>query len=49
MGAESKRRILEALPADWSFEGKRILDFGCGAGCASPTRTTVSTSGGRSK
>ena len=32
MGAESKRRILEVLPADWSFEGKRILDFGCGAG-----------------
>ena len=24
--------ILELLPDDWSFEGKRVLDFGCGAG-----------------
>jgi SAM-dependent methyltransferase len=24
--------VLEVLPADWSFRGKRVLDFGCGAG-----------------
>jgi 2-polyprenyl-3-methyl-5-hydroxy-6-metoxy-1,4-benzoquinol methylase len=24
--------ILAALPEDWTFAGKRILDFGCGAG-----------------
>ena len=32
MGAESKRRLLAALPATWGVEGKRVLDFGCGAG-----------------
>jgi len=31
-GAETKRALLEILPAEWSFEGKRVLDFGCGAG-----------------
>ncbi len=25
-------QLIEALPEGWSFEGKRILDFGCGAG-----------------
>ena len=29
----SQRRTLERLlPADWSFEGKSVLDFGCGTG-----------------
>jgi SAM-dependent methyltransferase len=32
MGAETKTAILRMLPDDWSFEGKRVLDFGCGAG-----------------
>jgi SAM-dependent methyltransferase len=32
LGAETRRSLLELLPPDWSFEGKRVLDFGCGAG-----------------
>ena len=32
MGRESRDAIVERLPADWDFSGKRILDFGCGAG-----------------
>jgi SAM-dependent methyltransferase len=32
MGAQTKRAITSLLPDDWSFEGKRVLDFGCGAG-----------------
>jgi SAM-dependent methyltransferase len=32
LGAEAKRALLELLPQDWSFTGKRALDFGCGAG-----------------
>jgi SAM-dependent methyltransferase len=31
-GAAARRRIEALLPVDWSFEGKRVLDFGCGAG-----------------
>ena len=31
-GGELKQRILALLPEDWSFEGKRVLDFGCGIG-----------------
>ena len=31
-GRERKAGITEALPDDWSFEGRRVLDFGCGAG-----------------
>ena len=27
-----KQEVLDLLPADWSFEGKSVLDFGCGAG-----------------
>ncbi len=27
-----RQAILAALPADWSFAGARVLDFGCGAG-----------------
>jgi SAM-dependent methyltransferase len=32
LGRESHDQIVSMLPADWSFEGKRILDFGCGSG-----------------
>jgi SAM-dependent methyltransferase len=32
MGSQTKRAITSLLPDDWSFEGKRVLDFGCGAG-----------------
>jgi SAM-dependent methyltransferase len=32
LGAQTKRQIVELLPDDWSFEGKRVLDFGSGAG-----------------
>jgi SAM-dependent methyltransferase len=31
-GLETKRSLLELLPDDWSFDGKRVLEFGCGAG-----------------
>ena len=32
MGAQTKTGLLGLLPDDWSFEGTRVLDFGCGAG-----------------
>src|SRR3954470_7712200 len=32
LGKQTKDKILEVLPDGWSFEGKRIYDFGCGAG-----------------
>jgi SAM-dependent methyltransferase len=32
VGGELKAQILDILPADWSFQGTRVLDFGCGAG-----------------
>jgi SAM-dependent methyltransferase len=31
-GAHHRRRIEELLGPDWTWEGKRVLDFGCGAG-----------------
>jgi SAM-dependent methyltransferase len=31
-GALVRERIERMLPAEWSFEGKRVLDFGCGSG-----------------
>jgi SAM-dependent methyltransferase len=31
-GAEARAAITQMLPTDWSFDGKRVLDFGCGAG-----------------
>lgn len=31
-GPETKRALVGLLPDDWSFEGKRVLDFGCGDG-----------------
>jgi SAM-dependent methyltransferase len=32
LGPETRTAILELLPADWCFDGKRVMDFGCGAG-----------------
>jgi SAM-dependent methyltransferase len=32
LGAETRDALLDLLPNDWFFEGKRVLDFGCGAG-----------------
>ncbi len=31
-GAEARQALEAMLPAEWSFQGKRVLDFGCGAG-----------------
>jgi SAM-dependent methyltransferase len=31
-GAQHRRLIERALPPDWSWKGKRVLDFGCGSG-----------------
>jgi SAM-dependent methyltransferase len=31
-GRAIREEILRLLPAGWSFEGKKVLDFGCGAG-----------------
>jgi SAM-dependent methyltransferase len=31
-GAETRDEILSRLPSDWTFEGRTVLDFGCGAG-----------------
>ena len=44
IGAGTREYLLKVLPDDWSFAGKRVLDFGCGAGgrfatsCARPRR-----------
>jgi SAM-dependent methyltransferase len=32
LGPETKTALLDLLGDDWRFEGKRVLDFGCGAG-----------------
>jgi SAM-dependent methyltransferase len=32
VGASGRAFIEELLPDDWSWDGKRVLDFGCGAG-----------------
>ena len=32
LGRRTREDILEALPNGWGFEGKAVLDFGCGAG-----------------
>jgi SAM-dependent methyltransferase len=32
VGRHCRARIDRLLPADWSWEGRRVLDFGCGAG-----------------
>jgi SAM-dependent methyltransferase len=31
-GPETKDAVVELLPDGWTFEGKRVLDFGCGPG-----------------
>jgi SAM-dependent methyltransferase len=31
-GSLHRRDIVRILPDEWSFDGKRVLDFGCGAG-----------------
>jgi SAM-dependent methyltransferase len=32
IGRHSRERIERLLPPDWSWQGKHVLDFGCGAG-----------------
>ena len=32
LGAGTKAELLAALPEGWSFAGRQVLDFGCGAG-----------------
>lgn len=32
LGPETRSAILDLLPEGWSFAGKRVMDFGCGAG-----------------
>lgn len=32
LGRGTRDGIVKQLPSDWTFSGKRILDFGCGAG-----------------
>jgi len=32
IGRNARAEILNLLPPGWTFEGKRVLDFGCGAG-----------------
>lgn len=43
LGAETREGIVEALPSDWTFRGKRVLDFGCGAGRTLRHFTTEAT------
>ncbi len=31
-GRVTRERLEHLLPSDWSWDGKRVLDFGCGAG-----------------
>jgi SAM-dependent methyltransferase len=31
-GRATRDQIVSMLPTEWSFEGRRVLDFGCGAG-----------------
>ncbi len=32
VGRDSRATILELLGSEWTFQGRRVLDFGCGAG-----------------
>jgi SAM-dependent methyltransferase len=32
LGRETRDGIVKRLPSNWTFHGKRVLDFGCGAG-----------------
>jgi SAM-dependent methyltransferase len=44
LGAEAKAALLALLGDDWSFDGKRVLDFGCGAGRTLRQFTSEATS-----
>ena len=45
LGAETRTRLYDLLPDDWTFEGKRVLDFGCGPGRTLRQFTEESTRG----
>ena len=32
LGDDARRRIVDMLPDGWTFDGRRVLDFGCGPG-----------------
>ena len=32
LGKSARQSVIESLPGGWTFDGKRVLDFGCGAG-----------------
>lgn len=32
LGAQTREAVVRHLPAEWSWGGRRVLDFGCGAG-----------------
>jgi sulfur-carrier protein len=32
LGPETKSALIDLLPDDWDFRGKRVMDFGCGPG-----------------
>lgn len=32
VGRAERTHLLRLVPSEWSFEGKRVLDFGCGSG-----------------
>jgi SAM-dependent methyltransferase len=32
LGKAARQSVIESLPGGWTFDGKRVLDFGCGAG-----------------
>src|SRR4051794_13810447 len=32
LGRKARDHVVEALPEEWTFHGKRVLEFGCGAG-----------------
>ncbi len=32
LGVAIRDQIVEVLPPDWSLDGRRVLDFGCGSG-----------------
>ena len=32
LGLQTKEQIIRLLPEDWTWDGKKVLDFGCGSG-----------------